>query len=310
MVTISSKAVLSNSLKILLIGQNGQLAHELQRVLLPIADVHAVEYPSFDLTRSENIADAMKAVEPALVINAAAYTDVDGAEKDVARAMAINADGPGYLASYCAKVQVPLIHFSTDFVFDGTMERPYREDDPANPLSVYGRSKLQGEMNILSENEATCVFRLAWLYSARGNNFVVKFRSWLAKNDQLRVVDDQVGNPTWARFPATAVAAILARLTATGEAESLFDAFRVQSGVYHLSSAGAASRYDWAAGILNGTTLESGRTVELLRAKTCDFPTPAERPAYSVLDNSKFERVFGLRVPDWRTQLALALSDF
>lgn len=289
---------------ILVISRGGQLAHELRRTLPPLGAVRALALPEIDLTDPPRIRSALDSFQPQLVINAAAYNDVDRAESDRERAFAVNADGPGFLAKDCAERKIALIHFSTDFVFDGAKREPYTENDPARPLSVYGLSKLRGEENVLSESAGALVFRLAWLFSSRGNNFVHKVQSWIETSDVVRVVDDQVGNPSWARIVAASVAAILA-----GARDGYFDWARSVHGVYHLASSGSASRFDWATEILRYTALAPERDFRLERAKTADFISAAQRPAYSVLDCGKAERIFGIRALDWRDHVSLALGD-
>lgn len=294
--------------KLLVIGRSGQLAYELRRILPAIAETEAVDLPEFDLTDPNRVPAVLDAFSPQLVINAAAYTDVDRAESDRTRAFALNADGPGSLAKACAARKIALIHFSTDFVFDGLKREPYTEDDIPKPLSHYGLSKLRGEENVLSESDGAVVLRLAWLFSARGNNFVRKLQSWAAKNDVLRVVDDQVGNPSWARIIAASVSAMLSGALFMSPTD-LYAWAKSVHGVYHLASAGSASRFDWAAEVLRYLPIAAERGVRLERARTSEFPAAAQRPAYSVLSSEKAERIFGIRSFDWRDHVSLALCE-
>ncbi len=289
-------------MKILLIGEKGQLAWELIRTLMPIGEVIPVDYPAFDITNKSQIEDTVSVIQPDLVINASAYTDVDGAESERERAMAVNAEGPGRLAQICHTGRIPLIHYSTDFVFDGTKRTPYVETDTPNPINFYGVSKLKGELAIQATTDSYLIFRLAWLYSARGNNFVNKFLEWAKKYETIKVVDDQIGNPTWARFVAEATTAILAQSLCSGE--PLVDWVRQRAGVYHLTSDGEASRYDWACKIWEyASNREQLRVKEVLRAKSIDFPTPAARPAYSPLDCEKIYSSFSLTIQNWINHL-------
>ncbi len=289
-------------MKILLIGEKGQLAWELIRTLMPIGEVIPVDYPAFDITDKSQIEDTVSAIQPDLVINASAYTDVDRAETEREKALAVNAEGPGWLAQICHKCGISLIHYSTDFVFDGTKQTPYTESDAPNPINFYGLSKLKGEQAIQNETDSALIFRLAWLYSARGNNFVNKFLEWAKKYETIKVVDDQVGNPTWARFVAEATAAILAQSFCGGS--PLTDWVRQRAGVYHLTSGGEASRYDWACKILEyAPDREQLRVKEVLRAKNKDFPTSAARPAYSPLDCGKIVKVSQITISNWESQL-------
>ncbi len=258
-------------MKILLIGEKGQLAWELIRTLMPLGEVIPVDYPAFDITNKTQINETVSAVKPDLVINAAAYTNVDLAETEKDKAMAVNAEGPGWLARECNRRRIPLIHYSTDFVFDGTKRTPYTETDKPNPINVYGLSKLKGEEAIQAETDSALIFRLAWLYSARGNNFVTKFLEWAAKYETVRVVDDQIGNPTWARFVAEATACVLAQSLPSGL--SLDEWVRERNGIYHLTSAGEASRYDWACKIWElAPNRELLKLKEIQRAKSAGLP--------------------------------------
>lgn len=290
-------------MKILLIGARGQLAWELIRTLMPIGEVFSVDFPSFDISNKNQVADTVKAVSPDLVINASAYTDVDGAEKNRELAMAVNADGPGWLAKTCKSINIPLIHYSTDFVFDGIKETPYDETDKPNPINFYGLSKLRGEEAIQSETEASMIFRLAWLYSSRGNNFVTKFIQWAKEKETIRVVDDQVGSPTWARFVAEATAAILAQ--SEGTQIPLYDWMKLRNGVYHLACAGEASRYEWASKIWKYGNKEKWKLKEIIPASSDEFVTAAIRPGHSALDSKKIN----LAIQNWKLQLFLMLEE-
>jgi len=294
-------------MKILLIGERGQLARELIRTCMPLGEVIPVDFPQFDISNPEQVQGTISTVQPELVINASAYTDVDKAESEPEKAMAVNADGPGWLAAACAQQRIPLIHYSTDFVFDGTKKTPYVESDVPNPLSVYGLSKWKGEQAVQSETQAVLIFRLAWLYSMHGNNFVTKFLEWAKKQETLRIVDDQIGNPTWARYVAEATAAVLAQSVVSGK--PLYNWFAEKNGIYHLTSGGQASRYEWACEILKYAPDQENLLVkEILPAKTAVFPTPAQRPAYSPLDCTKFGTAFGLHVLGWKEQLENCLQ--
>lgn len=288
-------------MKILLIGENGQLAWELIRTLMPIGEVIAVDFPKFDISNKNHITNTINTISPDLVINASAYTDVDGAETHRELAMAVNADGPGWVANVCNAQKIPLIHYSTDFVFDGTKTTPYVETDKTNPINFYGRSKLHGESAIQNELDASLIFRLAWLYSARGNNFVTKFLQWAKEKETIRIVDDQVGSPTWARFVAEATAAILAQ--SKGLEISLYDWIRQRNGIYHLTCEGEASRYEWACKIWEyAPNRENLKLREIIPAKSSDFNTVARRPAYSPLDCRKVTEVLHAKIQSWQKQ--------
>ncbi|GAP39479.1 dTDP-4-dehydrorhamnose reductase [Flexilinea flocculi] len=294
-------------MKILLIGEKGQLAWELIRTLMPVGEVVSVDYPQFDISDKTQIADTVKAVAPDIVINASAYTNVDLAETEKEKAMAINADGPGWLAAACASKKIPLIHYSTDFVFDGTKKTPYVETDQPNPINVYGLSKWRGEQSIQQETGSALIFRLAWLYSMRGNSFVTKFLEWAKKYETIRIVDDQIGNPTWARFVAEATAAILSQ--AIIAEKPLYNWFAERNGIYHLTSGGEASRYDWAKRILDFFPQNENFIInEILTAKTIEFYTPALRPPFSVLNCDRIVKSFNTSVTHWENQLRLCLQ--
>lgn len=285
-------------MKILLIGEKGQLAWELMRSLMPIGEVIAVDFPKFDISNKKQVINTVNTVSPDIVINASAYTNVDGSETNQSTAMSVNADGPGWLAQSCHKQKIPLIHYSTDFVFDGAKGKPYVETDKPNPINVYGLSKLRGEEAIQSEGYAYLIFRLAWLYSSRGDNFVTKFIQWAKEKEIIRIVDDQVGSPTWARFVAEATAAILAQ--SKGSSIPVYDWIQQRKGVYHLTCEGEASRYEWANKIWEyAPNRENLKLKEIIPAKSCEFNTAALRPAYSPLDCGKIKDIFFSHISTW-----------
>jgi dTDP-4-dehydrorhamnose reductase len=286
--------------KILLLGKNGQLGWELQRTLAPIGPLTAIDYEELDLQDFHALRRTLSELRPELIVNAAAYTNVDKAESETEKAHAINATVPGILAEEAAKLKAALIHYSTDYVFDGTKGSPYREVDEPNPLSAYGKSKLAGEKAIQAVSGVFLILRTAWVYSLRGASFVNKVLEWSRQHETLRIVDDQISNPTWARMLAEVTAQLLAKSN-----ESL----REHGGLYHLAGGGFTSRLEWARKILqldpNG---QEQKVKEMLPATTAAFPTPAARPLFSALDCSKFEETFGTRLPNWQLQLQLAMS--
>lgn len=287
-------------MKILLLGANGQLGWELQRTLAPLGSVSALDYQELDLQDFDGLRQKLRELWPELIVNASAYTNVDKAESEPEKAHAINAIVPGILAEEAARLKAALIHYSTDYVFDGRKAQPYTETDSTNPLNVYGRSKLAGEQAIQAVGGAYLILRTAWVYSLRGNSFVNKVMQWSRQNETLRIVDDQVSNPTWARMLAEITAQVLARGG---------NVIREQKGLYHLAGGGHASRFEWAQEILKMDPNSSEqRAKQLLPAASRDFPTPAERPLFSALDCSRFEDTFRLCLPDWKDALRLGIQ--
>lgn len=291
-------------MKILLIGRKGQVGWELERALAPLGEIIAAGRPEIDLVQPENISAWVRRVEPDVIVNAAAYNDVDGAESDQQTARAVNARAPGVLAAEAERLGSALIHYSTDFVFDGEKREPYRENDPTGPLSAYGRSKLEGEWAVTSAGDSGLIFRTAWVYSLRRPSFVTKVLEWSRSFPELRIVTDQTGSPTWCRALAEATAHVIAM----GGADPA-GFLRERRGIYHVTCGGAANRAEWARHILaHDPQPHEQQAREVVPALSADFPTPARRPVYSVLDCGKFEAVFGLRLPDWDAALKLAMA--
>ncbi len=287
--------------RILLIGRNGQLGWELQRMLAPLDEINAVDYPDIDLEHPETVRDLNRQIHPQVIVNAAAYTDVDRAESEPERAWKINALAPGVMADEAFKSNALLIHYSTDYVFDGGKAAPYLETDTPGPLNSYGESKLAGEQAIQSVGGAYLILRTAWVYSLRTDSFVSKVLGWARENETLRVVDDQISNPTWAR----SLAEVTAQILACGDAY-----LRERSGLYHLAGGGYASRYKWAQEILKLDSRKREQVVkQLLPVPTSAFPTHARRPLFSALDCGKFKKIFKMQLPDWKQSLALAMQE-
>lgn len=292
-------------MRILLLGKYGQLGWELQRCLGTLGEVAAVDYPEIDLSHPEQIPPLVRQVNPDVIVNASAYTAVDRAENEPELVYAINAIAPGVLAEEARAQGAALIHYSTDYVFDGNQTRPYLESDPPNPLSVYGRSKLEGERAVQQVGGAYLILRTSWVYSLRRDSFVTKVLGWSRQQKTLRVVADQVSNPTWARTLAEATAQILAKC-----GNKPTDWIGNYSDLYHLAGDGYTSRFEWAKAILEEDPARQEQVVqELLPAQTADFPTPARRPLFSALDCRRFTATFNLRLPDWRQALALAMAE-
>lgn len=287
---------------ILLLGKRGQLGWELHRALLPLGKVIALDAPEIDVSDHDAICRLVQEMRPAAILNATAYTAVDRAESEPELALAVNGSAPGYLAEAAAFVGAGLIHISTDYIFDGAKGSPYVESDAPNPLSVYGRSKWAGEQAITRVDDAYLILRTSWVYSLRRDNFVSKVLRWARQQTTLRVVSDQVSNPTWARPLAEAIALLLAM-----GGREIGAWLRERKGIYHLAGDGYASRLDWAREILDCDSHPEEQIVrELSPALTAEFPTPAQRPLFSALDCSLFSETFGLRLPPWQEALRLA----
>jgi dTDP-4-dehydrorhamnose reductase len=292
-------------MKILLLGNTGQLGWELERSLQPLGEVIALDYPAINLADSGCVRKIVGKYCPEMIINATAYTDVDKAESEPELAEAINGLGPGILAEEAHKLNAFLIHYSTDYVFDGKKGTPYEETDTPNPLNVYGLSKLHGEQAVQQVDGNYFIFRTSWVYSLRVGGFVNKVLEWSRQQEILRIVDDQVANPTWARVLAEATAQVVAR--AGGDH---FPWLVERKGLYHIAGNGFASRLDWARKILEfDSHRESQVCKKILPALTEEFPSPAERPLFSALACSQFFFTFGFQLPYWKQSLALACEN-
>lgn len=286
--------------RILLTGAGGQVGWELQRTLGCLGEVLAVDYDTLDLTDAEALRRRVRELAPMLIVNPAAYTAVDKAEAEPERARAVNALAPGVLADEAARLGALLVHYSTDYVFDGSGDTPWREDDACAPLNVYGATKLEGERAIQASGCRHLIFRTSWVYGARGSNFLLTMRRLMRERPELKIVADQIGAPTWCRDLAEATAQVLSQIVApSGNVETA-----APWGVYHMCNAGETSWHGFAEAI---RTLDSA-AVNLLPIPTCDYPTPAQRPLNSRLDCDKLQHTFGLRLRDWREALALCVQ--
>lgn len=283
--------------RILLTGIGGQVGWELQRALQPLGELVACDRRTLDLACTDRIRTVVRETRPAIIVNPAAYTAVDQAERESETAMAINGAAPRILAEEAKRLSALLIHYSTDYVFDGAKTAPYVETDPVAPLGVYGASKLAGELGILASGCEHLIFRTSWVYGLRGRNFLLTMLRLARERDELRVVDDQHGAPTWSRLIAEATAAAIAR-------------HRGQQGIYHLAAAGATTWHGFASAIVAAAQARGmlERATPVRRIASADFPTPARRPANSRLDCTRLNADFGIRLPDWETQLDLCLS--
>jgi dTDP-4-dehydrorhamnose reductase len=278
-------------LRILLTGRAGQVGTALQRSLAPLGKVIAFDRKGLDLL---SIGDTIATARPDVIVNAAAYTAVDRAEREQDMAFAVNARAVENLAREAKSLDVLLVHFSTDYVFDGEKPAPYVESDAPNPLGVYGRSKLDGERAIAASGCRYLIFRTSWVYGPSGRNFVHAIIAAAKTKPELRVVDDQRGAPTSSDAIAGAVAHVLATV----------DISKIPGGLYHLSAGGATTWHGFAAAILQAKGLKT----PLVAIRSDEYPAAAQRPRNSLLDNSKIRAAFGVAMPDWRQSLAAVLA--
>lgn len=298
---------------ILLIGASGQIGWELRRTLAPLAPVTAPGRDRLDLADEDGLRDFVREAKPGLIVNAAAYTAVDKAEQEPEAAMAVNGAAPGWLAEEAARLRVPLVQYSTDYVFGGDSPlpeeapRPYLESDTPAPVNAYGRTKLAGEEAVQATGAPHLILRTCWVYGLRGRNFLLTVQRLARERQELEIVDDQVGAPTWARMVAEVTALALARAWAPGAADPLSGL----GGLYHLSAAGVTSWHGFAEAIvaaMRATGAEGLKVGKVRPVSSEEFPRPARRPAYSLLDNGRLTRAFGFRLPDWESQLRLCLE--
>jgi dTDP-4-dehydrorhamnose reductase len=293
--------------RILVTGKNGQVGWELRRSLQCIGDVIAVDREQFDLARPDSLALKLDELAPDIIVNAAAYTAVDKAESEQPLAMSVNAESPGVMAEWAARRGVPMLHYSTDYVFDGRAQRPYTEDDATVPLSVYGVSKLAGEQGIAASGAPHLIFRTSWVYAARGRNFLRTMIRLMREREELAIVNDQYGAPTWARSIADATAAVLAR--ASADPRGLAAALRVNGGVFHLVASGETTWHGFAMAIAKETSDPLRRLRRLLSITTAQFPTAAARPANSILSTDRLLARWHVRLPRWDQALRLCLEE-
>jgi dTDP-4-dehydrorhamnose reductase len=281
-------------LRILLTGGNGQIGWELARSLPPVGEIFASDRVSLDLANPDQIVRKVREVKPDLIVNAAAYTAVDRAESEPALAARINGQAPGILAEEAKRAGAALIHYSTDYVFDGAKAAPYVEADAPNPINVYGKSKLEGERRILASGCRHLILRTSWVYGARGANFLLTMLRLAREREELRVVDDQVGAPTWCRDIAAATAKLAGELAAGSI-----------GGLYHLTAGGRTSWCGFAREILQ----LCGMTTRLLAIPSARYPTPAKRPANSTLSCESLLSRSGIALPEWAASLRRCLLD-
>lgn len=283
-------------MKIVVTGTTGQVVTSLlERGAAAGHDVIAIGRPDLDLADPASVVRALSAATPDVLVSAAAYTAVDKAEGESDLAHAVNGTGPGAVAQAASALGVPLIHISTDYVFDGTLDRPYVESDPTGPTGVYGASKLAGERAVLDGHDNSAVLRVAWVYSPFGGNFVKTMLRLAGDRDELGVVGDQVGNPTSALAIADGIIKVATNMVANGSPEL--------RGIFHMTAPGEASWANFAQAIFTASAARGGPSASVRAIGTADYPTPATRPANSRLDCRKIAQAHGVTLPDWRTSL-------
>src|SRR6267378_1626093 len=299
---------------ILLTGKKGQVGGELLRLLPRVGEVVAVGHDQLDLSNPSDIRQTIRRVRPQLIVNAAAYTAVDQAETDESMAHAVNAEAPGLMAEEAKKIDAALVHYSTDYVFDGTKKTPYDEIDSVNPINVYGKTKFAGEQAIRGSGVLHLIFRTSWVYATRGRNFLLTILRLATERKELRIVSDQVGAPTCALEVAEATAKVLTSIRDKNDSGFVFSEV---SGTYHMSATGQTTWYDFAKTILEKaeatphilewlTAATKERPLiarSLIPISTKDFRSPTRRPPYSVLSNARLSKTFDVALSDWRTEL-------
>jgi len=282
--------------RILLIGKTGQVGWELQHSLAPLGRVIALDRAQMDLTRPDSVRRSIRDAAPDIIVNAAGYTAVDKAESEPDLVMQVNAVAPGVMAEEARRLNALLVHYSTDYVFDGRKPGPYTEEDEPNPLNTYGKSKLDGERAIAASGCAHLILRASWIYSSRGTNFVLTMLRLAREREEIVVVDDQIGSPTWARALAQTSAELLGKVRRTKE----------ETGIYHLSASGYTSRYDFAKKIIEIARELSGEKEGWATVRpitNAEYPLPAKRPLNAATSKEKIMRIFGIEMPVWTDQL-------
>ena len=292
-------------MRLLITGADGQVGWELRRSLAPLGEVVAMDRNACDLSGPQDLPRIIREAHPDIIINAAAYTAVDKAEKEEALAAMINGTAVEVIAEEARKLGILLIHYSTDYVFDGTKESPYTEDDPPHPINAYGRSKLAGERAIQQCGADHLILRTSWIYAARGHNFLNTILRLARERDELRIVTDQVGAPTWAREIATATAAI-ARQTLGERARGDF-----YSGIFNVTAAGVTSWFGFAEAIVDKMALRAGAPSKpkIHPILSQDYPTPAARPKNSRLAGDHVRQRFGIALADWKQALTRCMQE-
>lgn len=291
--------------RILITGAEGQLGWELQRTFALLGEIVALDRHSLDLTSPDAIRERCREIAPALILNAAAYTAVDKAESEPDLAMSINGLAPGVLAEEANRLDAPLIHYSTDYVFDGKASRPYCETDQTAPQSVYGRTKLAGELAVAQTAKRHLILRTSWLYGNRRQNFLLTMMRLAKERDELRVVADQIGSPTWVHSVSETTARCVSSVAGNGARLDL----TIPSGIFHLTASGSTSWHGFASAILAAMPAAERRASRVVPLTTAEYPTPARRPAFSVLSVEKLERALAINIDSWQQQLAQCFAE-
>ncbi|MDH5386881.1 MAG: dTDP-4-dehydrorhamnose reductase [Gammaproteobacteria bacterium] len=293
-------------MKILLFGKNGQVGWELNRSLQPQGEVIALEYDVADFSKPESLREIVQSIKPDVIVNAAAYTAVDKAEEEESLALTINTVAPGVLAEEALKIKALLIHYSTDYIFDGTKKGPYDETDAPNPINAYGRTKLEGEQVIQSSGCDYLIFRTSWVYASRAHNFLLTILKLAKEREELSIVADQIGSPTSARLIAETTALCLQQALREKQ-KGVFS-----SDLYHLTTSANTSWHGFTKEIVDVTskTLDQHLKIKDIKAiPTTDYPTPASRPMNSQLRCTKLENTFDVKMPDWKIALELCIEE-
>jgi dTDP-4-dehydrorhamnose reductase len=300
--------------RILVTGRYGQVGYELERSLQPLGEVIAVDRSRMDLSDLSSVRETIRAVRPQLIVNPAAYTAVDQAETEPELAMRINGEAPGAMAEEAQRLGAALIHYSTDYVFDGSRQGAYNEDDEPCPINAYGRSKLAGERAVQASGAPHLILRTSWVYGARGRNFLLTVQRLARERSELRIVADQCGTPTWCRMIADATAHAVAQMMRQGDAMRARDnanaticrdVWQEMGGIYHLTAQGQTTWHGFAQAIV--AKMHDGKRPTVTPIETREYPTPAMRPANSVLSSDRWMRRF-CRLPDWKAALRLCLE--
>jgi dTDP-4-dehydrorhamnose reductase len=304
----------NTDLKIVMVGRKGQLAWEANHRFQGLGQIICLGRPELDLLDLNAMRAEIRRIKPTVIVNAAAYTAVDQAESEPEAAMKINSDAPAAMAEEAKPLGALFITYSTDYVFDGKSPAPYREDDPAAPLNVYGASKLSGENAVDSVGGKHLIFRTSWVYGARGKNFLKTILKLAAEKSELRIVDDQVGAPTWSRDLADATKMIIEQLLMKSQSEKipLGEVLGDRPGIYHMTAAGSVSWYVFATAIMEEMERRGsshGSLAKVMPIPSSEYPTPAARPHNSRLCNDKLENAFGVRLPPWRESMEAVMDE-